>query len=89
MLEPKGKKPSRRAARPKEAAPVRKEERAVRAPAPAREAGSAPLSPEQRRRMITEAAYFRAARRGFSPGDPVRDWLEAEAEIDALLLKRS
>jgi hypothetical protein len=35
--------------------------------------------------MIAEAAYFRAERRGFNGGDPVRDWCEAEAEIDARL----
>src|SRR5262245_56892241 len=43
------------------------------------------VSPEQRRHMIAEAAYFRALRRGV-PGDPVLDWAEAEIEIDALLL---
>ena len=35
--------------------------------------------------MIAEAAYYLAERRGFDGGDPVADWLEAEAEIDALL----
>lgn len=39
----------------------------------------------QRRQMIAEAAYFKAERRGFNGGDPVRDWCEAEAEIDARL----
>jgi hypothetical protein len=38
--------------------------------------------------MIAEAAYFRAQRRGFRGGDPDRDWIEAEVEIDALLLDR-
>jgi chromosome segregation ATPase len=32
--------------------------------------------------MIADAAYFRAERRGFNGGDPVADWLEAEAEVD-------
>lgn len=27
------------------------------------------------------AAYFRAERRGFSPGNDLEDWLEAEREI--------
>jgi len=45
------------------------------------------ISPEQRRLMIAEAAYYRAQRRGFR-GDPIRDWTEAEAEIDAQLLSR-
>jgi hypothetical protein len=40
---------------------------------------------EERHRMISEAAYFRAERRGFQGGDPFQDWLNAEAEIDKLL----
>lgn len=43
------------------------------------------VSPDERRRMIAEAAYFRAAARGFRGGDPVQDWLAAEAEIDRVL----
>lgn len=31
--------------------------------------------------LIAEAAYYRAERRGFAAGDPLRDWLEAEAEV--------
>ena len=42
-------------------------------------------APDWHRQMIQEAAYFRAERRGFSGGDPVADWLAAEAEIDAML----
>jgi hypothetical protein len=43
------------------------------------------LAREQRQQMIAEAAYFRAERRGFNGGDAVRDWCEAEAEVDAQL----
>jgi chromosome segregation ATPase len=43
------------------------------------------VSPGQRERMIAEAAYFRAERRGFRGGDAVHDWCEAEAEVDARL----
>lgn len=43
-----------------------------------------PLSPEERWRMIAEAAYYLAQRRGFG-GDAVADWLAAEAEVDARL----
>ena len=39
---------------------------------------------EEKNHMIETAAYFRAQKRGFSNGDPVKDWLEAEREIDAL-----
>jgi hypothetical protein len=40
------------------------------------------VSEDQRRQMVAEAAYFRAERRGFSGGDPVTDWIEAEAEVE-------
>jgi len=43
------------------------------------------VTPEQRYRMICDAAYFRAERRGFVGGNAVQDWLDAEAEIDELL----
>lgn len=49
----------------------------------------APFSPEQRYRMIAEAAYYRAEKRGFVGGDLCQDWLEAEAEIDRLLQQSS
>jgi len=39
---------------------------------------------EKRHRMIQTAAYYRAEKRAFVDGDPVKDWLEAEREIDAL-----
>lgn len=31
--------------------------------------------------MIAVAAYFRAERRGFAPGNDLEDWLEAEREL--------
>lgn len=43
------------------------------------------ITRQERQRMIAEAAYYRAERRGFSGGDSVHDWLAAEAEVDALL----
>jgi hypothetical protein len=39
----------------------------------------------ERQRLIAEAAYFKAQQRGFNGGDAVRDWCEAEVEIDARL----
>jgi chromosome segregation ATPase len=33
--------------------------------------------------MIAEAAYFRAEKRSFRGGDPLTDWMEAEAEIES------
>ena len=43
------------------------------------------IAGEDRRRLVAEAAYFRAEQRGFVPGQELEDWLAAEIEIDALL----
>jgi hypothetical protein len=43
------------------------------------------LTADEREQMIAEAAYFRAERRGFQGGDPVQDWIEAEAEVERTL----
>lgn len=43
------------------------------------------LSPELRREMVREAAYYRAEKRGFQGGDPVSDWLAGEQEVDTAL----
>jgi len=65
----------------KTAAPKRK-------PAGGGKAAAKSVAPEQRRHMISEAAYFIAEQRGFNGGDTVRDWLLAEAEIDRRLSPR-
>lgn len=54
-------------------------------PARTRARKSAGVPPEQRRHYIEMAAYYIAERRGFAPGDPLKDWVQAEAEIDRLL----
>jgi hypothetical protein len=41
-------------------------------------------SPEERFRLIQEAAYFKAEKEGFNR-DPSECWLVAEAEVDARL----
>jgi len=56
---------------------------AVRPVAVTRAARVAAPSGEARLRMIREAAYFIAQRRGFAGGDAQSDWLEAERQIDA------
>lgn len=43
------------------------------------------VSAEERLRMIAEAAYFRAEKRGFDGGDCVNDWIAAESEVNAEL----
>jgi len=44
-----------------------------------------PVSHEERWRMVAEAAYYIAQRRGFAGGDTNSDWATAEAEVDAKL----
>jgi hypothetical protein len=46
---------------------------------------NSPATAEERYRMIAEAAYFRAEKRGFLGGNVAEDWLQAEAEIDRTL----
>jgi DUF2934 family protein len=45
------------------------------------------VDPQQRAGLIARAAYFRAMERGFEPGNELSDWLAAEAEVDAELLR--
>lgn len=41
----------------------------------------AEVSAEELRKLIAEAAYYRAKRRGFAPGHEEEDWVQAEAEV--------
>ncbi|HAJ92510.1 MAG TPA: DUF2934 domain-containing protein [Gammaproteobacteria bacterium] len=41
----------------------------------------------ERHRMIAEAAYYQAEKRGFQSGHALLDWLEAEKDVDRLLSK--
>lgn len=43
------------------------------------------LSSEQRNHYVAVAAFYIAERRGFTLGDPMVDWLAAEAEVDRLI----
>lgn len=43
------------------------------------------ISSQQRQQMINEAAYYLAQSRGFVGGNPVDDWLAAEAQVDLKL----
>ncbi len=43
------------------------------------------LSAQERERLIAQAAYFRAEKRGFAPGCELQDWVEAEAEVRRLI----
>lgn len=44
-------------------------------------AARAEVSAEEVRKLVAEAAYYRAKRRGFTPGHEVEDWVQAEAEV--------
>jgi hypothetical protein len=63
---------------------------ATATPKPDRRAAAAPLStsnvraeasPDEIRRLIAEAAYYRAMERGFEPGHELEDWIEAESQV--------
>ena len=41
------------------------------------------VSPEERHKRISGAAYRRAESRGFTPGGELEDWLLAEREVDS------
>ena len=64
--------------------------KAVPAPAPEPAPVTAPapkaksITAEQRYKMIQEAAYYIAQRKGFK-SDPLLDWEEAEADIERKL----
>lgn len=47
----------------------------------------APVSREERWRMVAEAAYYRARQRDFAGGDEVADWLAAERQVDEQLAR--
>lgn len=47
------------------------------------------LTREELQKLISEAAYFRAKRRGFEPGHELEDWIQAEAEVMRRLEGRS
>jgi hypothetical protein len=46
----------------------------------------AEVSPEELRKLISEAAYFRAKQRGFAPGYEHEDWVQAEAEVTSRII---
>ncbi len=89
--KPEAKKPATASAKPTVKEPV-----VIKEPAAAKSAKAKPatkttvsskvmiVTDEQRYRMIAEAAYYRAERNQFK-SDHVRDWIDAERDIAALL----
>ena len=41
----------------------------------------AEISQDELRKLVSEAAYYRAKQRGFTPGHEEEDWIQAEAEV--------
>lgn len=57
--------------------------------APAKSAPTKPaLTPAERAKMVAEAAYYLAEKRGFKGGNEIADWAAAEKQVDALIAKR-
>jgi hypothetical protein len=48
---------------------------------------AAEVTPEEKRHLISKAAYYRAESRSFVPGHELDDWLNAEAEVAMMLSK--
>ncbi len=62
--------------------------RASRPAAVKPQAKASVVTQDERMRLIAEAAYYKAEKRDFTGGGEWGDWIEAEAEIDALLNMR-
>jgi hypothetical protein len=72
---------------PAKKAPAKKAAPKKAATKPAKQAKSSKLdiTLEERWKMVAIAAYHRAEKRGFAPGNELDDWTAAEKEIDKLL----
>ncbi len=47
--------------------------------------GAPSVSAEERHKMISETAYYKAEQRGFEAGNEEQDWYDAEREVDERL----
>jgi hypothetical protein len=56
------------------------------APTPFDPGPGAVFDPDLRHRMISEAAYYLYTQRGYADGYDLDDWLEAEAQVDDLIM---
>ena len=55
---------------------------------PFAEGPTSEIDPDLRHRLISETAYRYYVERGYNDGGDLEDWLQAEAEVDHLLLNR-
>ena len=76
-------------AAPKKAASktTAKKSNTIKTPSPRRRNAKPTISAEERAYLIEQTAYFKAQSRGFAGGDPLQDWLDAEAEVNLSLQK--
>ena len=51
-------------------------------------AKSAVVMSQERKQMISEAAYYIAEHRGFGSADELGDWLQAESQINVALSQK-
>lgn len=65
--------------------PVAVKKAAPPAAAPTAAVAKPAVSPAQRWKLVAEAAYYFAEKRGFAPGHAMADWLAAERQVDAKL----
>ena len=82
--------------RPRRVAVKKRLQRAVRKPRarkqtaaldmPMEGGAQAVFDPDLRHRMISEAAYYLYTQRGYADGYDFDDWLQAEAQVDDLIL---
>jgi hypothetical protein len=63
--------------------------KAVPGKARERESSNSLITPEERHRIIAQAAFVKAQRRHFRDGNADDDWFEAEAEVEAMLARRA
>ena len=52
----------------------------------ARPTGRRTLSPDDRRELVRQTAYFLSEGRGFDPSRDIENWLEAEQQVDGGLM---
>lgn len=69
------------------AAPARKSAPKAKAPRAPKTKPVPAITPEERYKMISEAAYY-AAEKNHWAGDPRAYWVQAEKEVDALVGKQ-
>lgn len=58
------------------------------APKAANPAPTGVMTPAERMKLIAEAAYYLAEKRGFAGGNELSDWVAAEKQVDTLAAKR-